>query len=165
MPSDFRDSPALAKRDAQITDLHYEPGEFRQYFTTPFEQYAAHIGKPFEVVKQLPDAEPAEEGGEGEDMYLIRFEDGTEIEAWGHEVCVLDYEHCKPRLPAVLPEATAYITVEVTYDPATTDPDAIAKKVEAFLDNTVSTEGIWDDCISDEYGSPGLGEVYAASKP
>ena len=62
-------------------------------------------------------------------------------------------------------EKTAYVMVEVTYDPDTTKPNAIADKIERFLDNVVSTDGIWDECISDEYGSPGLGEVYATKKP
>jgi len=31
-------------------------------------------------------------------MYLIRLEGKIEIEAFGHEVCVLDYENCVPKL-------------------------------------------------------------------
>lgn len=60
---------------------------------------------------------------------------------------------------------TAYITVEVEYDPETTTPDVIADKIERFIDNTVSTDGIWDECISDRLGSPGLGNVYAVERP
>lgn len=61
--------------------------------------------------------------------------------------------------PRETKEQTAIVTVEVTYDPATTTPEAIADKVERFLDNVVATDGIWDECISDTYGSPGLGGV------
>lgn len=60
---------------------------------------------------------------------------------------------------------TAYVMVEVEYDPATTTPEAIADKIERFIDNTVSTDGIWDECISDTLGSPGLGNVYHVSRP
>jgi hypothetical protein len=60
---------------------------------------------------------------------------------------------------------TAYITVEVEYDPETTTPEAIAKKVDAFLDMVTSADEIWDECISDTLGSPGLGNVYAVERP
>lgn len=93
----FQDTPEMAKRDAAITSLHYHEGQFRQFFTSPFKQYAEHIGKPFTVVKQIREMKCAPENEDGEDdMYLIRFEDGTEIEAFGHEVCVLQYDKCFP---------------------------------------------------------------------
>ncbi len=91
--TEWRDSPEYARSDRTIHRFDYKPGVFRSFFTTPFEQYKEHLGEHFTVVKQLPDSE-AEEGGQGEDMYLIRFDDGTEIEAWGHEVCVLNYRKC-----------------------------------------------------------------------
>ena len=94
----LKDSPELAIRDKAITNLHYHEGQFRQFFTSPFEQYAEHIGKPFTVVKETRPGKPETDESEAEDdMYLIRFEDGTEIEAFGHEVCVLDYEKCLPK--------------------------------------------------------------------
>ena len=91
--STFIDSPEQAKQDSHFLHLTYEQGVFRQYFTTPFQQYKSRIGTSFEVVKQLPNAE-APNGETGEDMYLIRFEDGEEIHAYGHEVCVLNYNQC-----------------------------------------------------------------------
>jgi len=93
----FTDSPEIAKRDRVITTLHYENDQFRQFFTSPFDQYAEHVGKAFTVIKKTQEFKNATDHEEGkEDMYLIRFEDGTEIEAFGHEVCILDYEKCYP---------------------------------------------------------------------
>lgn len=93
------DSPEIARRDRAITVLYYREGQFRQFFTSPFQQYAEHVGKPFTVVREIRPLTLATDETEGEDdMYLIRFEDGTEIEAFGHEVCVLDYEQCLPAM-------------------------------------------------------------------
>lgn len=93
------DSPEIAQRDKAITVLNYHEGNFRQYFTSPFEQYASHVGKPFIVVEQTQFSKPETEDSDPlEDMYLIRFEDGTEIEAFGHEVCVLEYDKCLPKM-------------------------------------------------------------------
>jgi len=89
----MKDSPEQAKADAALTVFDYYPGVFRKYFTSPFEQYADRVGQPFTVLRSLQD-----EGMDGdewvEDMYTIRFEDGEEIEAWGHEVCELRSEAC-----------------------------------------------------------------------
>jgi hypothetical protein len=62
-------------------------------------------------------------------------------------------------------KATAIVTVLVEYDDATCSADDIAEKVEGFLDTCVSTDGIWDNCISDALGSPGLGSVSGVRKP
>lgn len=89
----FEDTVNRAFLDARITGFSYVPGHFRKYFTSPFQQHIEQIGLPFTVVKQLPNAEDPD-GGDGEEMYLIKFEDGQEIEAWGHEVCKLRYDEC-----------------------------------------------------------------------
>jgi len=93
------DSPEIARRDSRITALNYHEGKFRKFFTSPFQQHAAHVGKSFQMVKEIrPIKLETDESEAEDDMYLIRFEDGTEIEAFGHEVCVLDYEKCVPKL-------------------------------------------------------------------
>jgi hypothetical protein len=88
----FVDTPEQAEKDRSITNLDYEPGVFRRYFTSPFDQYKERIGQAFTVLGRDEEAEAGLENHE--DMYRIRFEDGTEITAWGHEVCVLNYENC-----------------------------------------------------------------------
>jgi hypothetical protein len=65
----------------------HTPGVFRERFVSPYEQYADRIGQKFAVVKQTQELAPDADEPQ-EDMYLIRFEDGTEITAWGIEVCV-----------------------------------------------------------------------------
>ena len=62
--------------------------------------------------------------------------------------------------------ATAYVLVEVEYDPQATTPDVIADTVEKFLDTVTSTDGIWpDECFSPRLGSPGLGQVRSLYRP
>lgn len=93
------DSTQQAQRDAKISSFDYQEGVFRQFFTTPFEQYAEHIGKQFEVVKQTRPGQDETDKQEAEDdMYLIRFLDGLEIDTFGHEVCVLNYDKCLPKI-------------------------------------------------------------------
>lgn len=90
----FIDSAEQAGDDALFTRFDYHEDQFRRFFTTPYEQFKAFIGKPFTVVNRLKNSEDAA-GGEGEAMYRIRFDaDGAEINAYGHEVCVLDYGKC-----------------------------------------------------------------------
>jgi len=57
--------------------------KFRETFTTPYSQYADREGQPFAVIRQLSDKKRDPEVGV---LYLIRFEDGTEIHAWPEEV-------------------------------------------------------------------------------
>jgi hypothetical protein len=69
----------------------YTPGNFRQTFRSPFEQYAHRIGNRFTVIYAYTPEELSRMQGLPEDetdpMYRIRFEDGAEIDAWGEEVC------------------------------------------------------------------------------
>ena len=77
----------------------YVPGVFRERFVSPFEQYADRVGQRFTVLKEYAEEELYGEGGmlrgwePGDTMYRIRFTDGTEIDAWGEEVCVQDTEY------------------------------------------------------------------------
>jgi hypothetical protein len=92
----FVDTPDKAKQDAALTSLDYKHGEFRKYFTSPYDQYKEHIGKAFTVIRQTQSLKLATDEEEGkDDMYLIKLETGEEIEAFGHEVCVLNYSKCK----------------------------------------------------------------------
>ena len=90
---EWQDSPERARADADLPGFSYTADVFRQFFTTPFEDYKEHIGKRFTVLG--PDRESEKNLEYAEEMYKIRFDDGIEITAWGHEVCVLNYRHCK----------------------------------------------------------------------
>ena len=53
-------------------------------FTTPYEQYKEREGQECEIVREKDHATfDYEEVGA---MYIIRFEDGEEIEAWPEEL-------------------------------------------------------------------------------
>ncbi len=87
----FIDSPEKAELDRGIHSFEYTSGLFRKYFTSPFTQYKQYVGKEFKVIRQIHIDEENDE-----DAYLIEFiDDGACIEAWGHEVCVLNYAECK----------------------------------------------------------------------
>lgn len=97
------DSPEKAVRDRAITTLEYHEGVFRQFFTTPYSENSEHVGKPFKVLRQVRPSKWGTKNDEDEDdMYEIQFEDGTKIQVYGHEVCVLDYEKCLPVFPATM---------------------------------------------------------------
>ena len=98
------DTPEEAVKDAQITVLYYFDDVFRKYFTSPYEQYEDRIGQEFTVLghdlqaeQESKDAAGFEDHEKGESIYNIRFNDGVEIVADGHEVCVLDRPKCKGR--------------------------------------------------------------------
>lgn len=56
----------------------------RETFDSPYDQYAERRGQPFEVVCELTEADGIDT--EVGPMYLIRFADGIEIQAWPEEV-------------------------------------------------------------------------------
>jgi len=64
-----------------MLSVTYKPGRFRRRFWTPYEQYRARMGQRFKVVRGHRRRVP------GGLLYRVRFEDGTEIDAWGEEVC------------------------------------------------------------------------------
>lgn len=99
--SNFIDSPKQAYRDAEITNFDYQQGVFRKYFTTPFKQYKKYIGEPFEVMQptQLNATRHCNDADVHDDedvFYIIRFNDGMQITAFGHEICRLNYDECTP---------------------------------------------------------------------
>jgi hypothetical protein len=59
--------------------------KLRSTFTTPFDQYKAHEGQPFELVGMF-DVPDDNHDAEVLPMFLIRMSDGLEIEAWPEEV-------------------------------------------------------------------------------
>lgn len=61
------------------------PMTLRETFQTPFDQFAHRAGQKFEVVRAFTVADD-EHDLEVLPMYLIRFEDGAEIEAWPEEI-------------------------------------------------------------------------------
>jgi hypothetical protein len=54
-------------------------------FRTPYEQYRVREGQRFEVVRVI-DAADAEHDAECLPMYVVRFGDGAEVEAWPEEL-------------------------------------------------------------------------------
>lgn len=57
---------------------------YRKTFTSPYDQYADRRGQHFTVVGKVdPASYDYDECGI---MYHIRFDDGTEIQAWPEEV-------------------------------------------------------------------------------
>lgn len=93
------DSPELAIRDKIITSLHYKEGVFRKFFTSPFQEFKRFVGKPFIVLNQIRPLKIETDDSEAEDdMYQIQFDDGTIIDAFGHEICQLEYQKCSPKL-------------------------------------------------------------------
>jgi hypothetical protein len=70
---------------AGIMEQGHEPIVARETFTTPFSQYAERDGQPFEIVGVIAAADDHHDQ-EVLPMYLIRFPDGEQIEAWPEEV-------------------------------------------------------------------------------
>ena len=72
----------------ELTAYEYVEGQFRDEFVSPFEQYAQYRGRRFEVVRAIPAEEATPDFDDPVPMYVIRFENGTQINAWSEEVCV-----------------------------------------------------------------------------
>lgn len=73
--------------------IDYQPDIFRTTFWSPYDQYADLNGQRFRVLRPLVageefDPEPHGTGQGINHMYLIRFEGGNTLHAWGEEVCV-----------------------------------------------------------------------------
>jgi hypothetical protein len=88
----MKDTVEQAQEDRSLNSFDYFPDVFRTYYTTPYQQYKDKVGMKFEVLGH--DVEAENDLEDFEEMYRIRLEDGSEITAWGHEVCVLDYKDC-----------------------------------------------------------------------
>ena len=87
----FWDTPEKAKADSQFRTLNYHEDRFRQYFCSPWEQHADKVGQKFEVIGPVDESELEPDS---ENMYHIQFEDGSKIQAFAHEICVLIYDQC-----------------------------------------------------------------------
>lgn len=57
----------------------------KETFQSPYEQYAERNGQAFEIIQEIniPDHD---HDGEVLPMYVVRFPDGEEIEAWPEEL-------------------------------------------------------------------------------
>lgn len=94
--SSATDTVEDAHADRKVSVYDYEPDSFRRFFTTPFDEFAERIGEPFTVIgHETEDERSMANDGAFEDLYRIRFADGQEISAYGHEVCVLNRDKCK----------------------------------------------------------------------
>ena len=54
-------------------------------FNTPFEQYRIHDGKTCTLVRTIVESDD-DHDEESLPMHVVRFDDGTEIEAWPEEL-------------------------------------------------------------------------------
>lgn len=61
------------------------PTAFRAAFQTPHEQHRDRNGQPFTLVRKIEEPD-ATHDAEVLPMYVVRFDDGVEIEAWPDEV-------------------------------------------------------------------------------
>jgi len=66
-----------------LTVKERENYKLRESFWTPYEQYQEHNGKNFEVLGEVTEGIDEEIKG---DLFKIRLEDGTEIQAWSEEI-------------------------------------------------------------------------------
>lgn len=61
----------------------------KEVFWTPYEQYKEHNGKRFEIIGEVTEGIDEEIKGE---LFNIRLEDGTEIQAWFEEIYIVPIE-------------------------------------------------------------------------
>jgi hypothetical protein len=54
-------------------------------FESPYDQYETRNGQHFEIVREISEADELHDA-EVLPMYVIRFDDGCEIEAWPEEI-------------------------------------------------------------------------------
>jgi len=67
------------------TEAEFEEDEdrrVRKTFFTPFDQHAERIGYPFIIIGPVS----KDKVDEGIELYVIQFEDGSQIEAWPEEI-------------------------------------------------------------------------------
>ena len=64
----------------------YEKLGFKEKYDTPYEDYQKYNGKSFKVVRRMSYADD-DIDLECLPKWIIRFEDGAEIEAWPEEIC------------------------------------------------------------------------------
>ena len=57
-------------------------------------------------------------------------------------------------------EQTVLLQVPITFDPRKTTPEALAVQLSKFIDAIIPDVEVWpDEFRSDEFGSPGVGDV------
>lgn len=59
--------------------------KLRETFQSPYDQYRERIGQPFTLIREITEPDAGHDA-EVLPMYVIRFPDGEEIEAWPEEV-------------------------------------------------------------------------------
>ena len=63
------------------------------FFRTPYEQYKEKDGFPFEIVKIFDKDDNTHDISEVGIMYLVKFSNGEQIEAWPEELVIIDTPH------------------------------------------------------------------------
>ena len=87
---DWQYTVDVDKAPTAISSDEPEEGELfkrirRRFFTTPFAQTRKYRGRSFEIVRELTDKEIGDKEEVGP-VFLIKFDDGTEIQAWPEEI-------------------------------------------------------------------------------
>ena len=72
-----------------ITLKQQKDWKLKEVFWTPYEQYKEHNGKRFEIIGEVTEGIDEEIKGE---LFNIRLEDGTEIQAWFEEIYIVPIE-------------------------------------------------------------------------
>ena len=119
----------------------YEKLGFKDEFDTPYEDYRKYNGKSFEVVRRMSYADDNIDL-ECLPKWIIRFEDGAEIEAWPEEICKTGETETKPATAKydVFFVLRGYAQVE-----ASSEEEAL-KKAEALGYNDIS----WNETFETE---------------
>ena len=119
----------------------YEKLGFKDEFDTPYEDYQKYNGKSFEVVRRMSYADD-DIDLECLPKWVIRFEDGVEIEAWPEEICKTEETETKSATAKydVFFVLRGYAQVE-----ASSEEEALLK-ANAFGYNDIS----WNDMFETE---------------
>jgi len=72
-----------------ITLEQQKDWKLKEVFWTPYEQHKEHNGKRFEIIGEVTEGIDEEIKGE---LFNIRLEDGTEIQAWFEEIYIVPIE-------------------------------------------------------------------------
>ena len=119
----------------------YEKIGFKDKFDTPFEDFRKYNGKPFKVVRRMSYAND-DIDLECLPKWVIRFEDGVEIDAWPEEICKAEkaIEQPKKKTYDVFFVLRGYAPIE-----AYSEEEAL-EKAEALGYNDIS----WNDTFETE---------------
>lgn len=119
----------------------YEKFGFKDKFDTPYEDYQKYNGQSFEVVRRMSYVNDNIHL-ECLPKWIIRFEDGVEIEAWPEEICktAKATEQPKKKIYDVFFVLRGYAPIE-----ASSEEEAL-KKAEALGYNDIS----WNETFETE---------------